>query len=1224
MSYMKITNIICLVVLCFANLCHAHEAQGQDTRKHVLVLSSFSRDTFWGRTQLEGIESVIPNDTYHLIIEETEMWENMDKPKEEDLDNVLRHFKKEKFDIIVVLDPPAINMVEANFHRFPQDAKYLLAGTMGDEPESLKSKPNVMVMSFPLAVEANISIGMKLFPDTKRIVSITDGCEDGIIEENYVKWIVGHMKNRDYDALPQYNTGVAHANVEDVEFYYINGIEYSTQELIAKLTELAKEPLFVIHYGWGSPKDSETLEQPVYSEMISKAVDKRMLAFFDDSADFVVGGYMTNGVHLGAFIGEKAKELIEHDITIDLYEALNVISLRINWEVFSEKNMNIAIMPPFTAYYGLSPKLWDFLDYRWVTGVLCSVSLIFVMLSAFLFRSRVVSRRTAERFHELALQMETTLGSIADAVVVADKYGNVTFINAAACEFLGYADRKVVLKSHIDDVYKLRTNDTDTPMPSPTKRVAQSNGKVSSESGYIVAPKGKCNVADSISTIRINEAFAGYILTFKDVTSEYRQRAQALGYATRQKVVNECLNFAIKSNDSMETMHKIMELLCKNLGADMMFMHRVDEGRNWAGSIKYRDEEKLKGKKFTIYAPPPIEFVVMLEKLESNQAVKFSTRPGEEHPDFPGLVDFQKKNDVKSSMLLGFFDEGKICGFFGIIYITNHHVFTRSDEEIMRSVARIIEMDFEKNKHMEKVKAAENERRLILDSIHVPIMLFDKDGKLVTLNNAAAKARPNCTREELLSKPCDVSFCEGKYADPSLCPVKRAIKEKKTVSLQKNAYGRNLISTATPIFDDEGNITNIIESDSDVTELVDLNKKLVDAMRSAQESERAKSLFLATMSHELRTPLNAVIGYSELTQSPELNQVERMHNLKNINFAANTLLGLINDILDLSKLEAGQLEIHKIPLSMVLLSEEFSNIFKFSAKRKGIDLNMNVQDGIPTLMMDMLRLKQILMNVIGNAIKFTQKGGIDVTISFEKQDEKTGELRIKVKDTGVGIDPENLAKIFKPFEQENSQRIRTRSRYEGTGLGLMIVKRLLEKMDGKVEVQSTPNVGSTFDFRFARVEISTLAAENGEHQKPKAVSVRKMEDFTADATVLVVDDVMLNIKVLRNMLIKMGVNVLESLSGEDALEMMKTTKPDLVMTDLWMPNMNGEEFAKAMKGDPALARIPVVAVTADTQLTDDENLFEDVLYKPITMRGVFEILEEHVPTKLRKKESVAG
>jgi signal transduction histidine kinase/CheY-like chemotaxis protein len=399
-----------------------------------------------------------------------------------------------------------------------------------------------------------------------------------------------------------------------------------------------------------------------------------------------------------------------------------------------------------------------------------------------------------------------------------------------------------------------------------------------------------------------------------------------------------------------------------------------------------------------------------------------------------------------------------------------------------------------------------------------------------------------------------------------------------------------------------------------------LNVKLTEATRAAQESEQAKGYFLATMSHELRTPLNAVIGYSELTQDPKLSHEERMHNLRNINFAANTLLSLINDILDLSKLEAEQLEIFESPISVQALAEEFAQIFKFSAKRKNIYLKLNVQQDIPTLMMDTLRLKQILMNIIGNSIKFTMTGGITVDISFESKDNISGKLFISVKDTGVGIDPQNLKKIFNPFKQDNNGRMRFRSGNEGTGLGLAIVKKLLGKMNGTVDVESTPNVGSTFKLIFTKVKVSSLPAENIENYKPKASKEKNPEDFTFDTTVLVVDDVSMNVKVLRNMLKKMGVNVLESLSGEEALKIMEETSPDLVMTDLWMPQMSGEELAKAMKINSRLSHIPVVVVTADAQLRDDEHVFDDIVFKPITMHGIFEILEAHVPSKMKDKQ----
>lgn len=397
-----------------------------------------------------------------------------------------------------------------------------------------------------------------------------------------------------------------------------------------------------------------------------------------------------------------------------------------------------------------------------------------------------------------------------------------------------------------------------------------------------------------------------------------------------------------------------------------------------------------------------------------------------------------------------------------------------------------------------------------------------------------------------------------------------------------------------------------IATTADITELV-------NAMQAAQESDRAKSYFLATMSHELRTPLNAVIGYSELMQDPNLDYNERMHNLKNINFAGKTLLNLINDVLDLSRLEAGQMEIHLSPVGMALVAEEFANIFKFAAKSKGIYIKVELQENIPPLMMDMLRLRQVLMNIIGNAVKFTKKGGIDIKISYESISEKFGNLRISVKDTGIGIASENLTKVFNPFEQDSTQRVRGRAGSEGAGLGLSIVKRLLDNMNGSISLESEKDVGSTFTLDFKNVTVSETPAPLPSDEEKKPQTQTSTNAFKTNATVLIIDDVMLNIKVLRNMLKKMGANVIETLDPEEVEGILKTHTPDIIMTDLWMPKMSGEELATALKANPETAKIPIVAITADTQLQNTQGVFEDIIHKPITMAGIFKVIEKVFP-----------
>ncbi len=821
------------------------------------------------------------------------------------------------------------------------------------------------------------------------------------------------------------------------------------------------------------------------------------------------------------------------------------------------------------------------------------------------------SRRELQNF---AQRMRTTLTSIGDAVLATDKDGLVSFVNPAALRMLE-AEEADVLGRNVDDVYKIFSQEDSSPLPPPTRRVAGAEGAIPVNSRYMLAKGGsRVHIADSISPIIVDGKSDGLILVFRDVTREYAQREQITSYAGSQEVIIDCLSFALRSDDHEANVDNMLELLAKKMGSDRAFMYKFNPDNGDFSSLKYWNDPKIGDKEFKIGNVPPEEGRLMMEKFENGEVIKYSTRAGDENPDFPELLKLHREDGIKVSMVVGVFEGGRICGFMGADYVVDYHDYTKSDETLLRGVAKIAELDFEKHAQTEKAKAAERERKMILDTVNVPMMLFDTHGKLISLNNAAANFMGRPMERVMKGEVTDVPSDEA-CRNSIFSRMRRAIKEKRMMREEINLWGRDLIAEAAPVFDKNGEIINVIDTATDVTELVAANRKLEKAMQAAQESDKAKSYFLATMSHELRTPLNAVIGYSELTQNPNLSLGERVENLRSINFAANTLLTLINDILDLSKLEAGQVEIRRAPLELQSVAQEFANIFKFEARKKGIRLEVDFPKDMPMLMMDLVRLKQVLMNVIGNAIKFTSEGFVGVRISFEKKPDGCGALTIAVKDSGIGIAPEYLGKIFNPFEQDNSQRVRGRGGFEGTGLGLTIVKRLLERMGGSISVESEPGVGSTFTLHFESVEIFDGAVSRGAPSEAKPSAV--MEESTFDATVLVVDDVALNVKVLRNVLKNFGVTVMDCLSAGEALEMLKTAKPDLIMTDLWMPEMNGEEFAKITKARPETAGIPVIAVTADIQIEDPDKVFDGLIFKPITMRGVFSALEKHLPGKLR-------
>ncbi|MDD3586064.1 MAG: ATP-binding protein [Thermoguttaceae bacterium] len=385
-------------------------------------------------------------------------------------------------------------------------------------------------------------------------------------------------------------------------------------------------------------------------------------------------------------------------------------------------------------------------------------------------------------------------------------------------------------------------------------------------------------------------------------------------------------------------------------------------------------------------------------------------------------------------------------------------------------------------------------------------------------------------------------------------------------------------------------------------------EEIIAALKAAKDAAKAKSFFLASMSHEIRTPLNAVIGFTDILKDRSLDPKTREEYLDSIACSGNTLLQLINDMLDLSSLEAGKMQIVTEAADFEELGSENLHVFAYQAEQKGITL-INQIDSMPILELDKLRIRQIMFNLLGNAVKFTRQGSVTLKAHYEPSGEKKGMLTFSVVDTGIGIDPEDQKKLMEPFVQLSKMR-GTNSGNNGTGLGLTVCRRLVEKMGGGVTLSSKSGEGSTFTVSIP------VASQN---ISLKSVRIPAVEpEFSSDvknSKVLLVDDVIMNLKVLEAIFRKCGFqNVFSAVSGEEALNILESEKIDIVLTDMWMPSMNGAELREKIHRLPQFARLPVIAVTADVEAKSNFALdkFTAVLFKPVTKEKVQNLIAELV------------
>ena len=430
------------------------------------------------------------------------------------------------------------------------------------------------------------------------------------------------------------------------------------------------------------------------------------------------------------------------------------------------------------------------------------------------------------------------------------------------------------------------------------------------------------------------------------------------------------------------------------------------------------------------------------------------------------------------------------------------------------------------------------------------------------------------------------------------------------INKKKNGVIYYIEQSISPIFNRKDEVEAYVAIQMDVTLQKELYLNLEKEKKIAEQANKAKSEFIANMSHEIRTPLNAVIGFSEIL-IPSIHDADNKKCAEAIKIAGNNLLGLINDILDLSKIEAGMLTLSSDPVNLNSLFKEITYLFQQAIETKNLDFKTVISEETPQrILLDEIRLRQSIVNLIGNAIKFTRKGSVEIcATSIHKENQANLiDLIISIKDTGIGIPKDQHELIFESFKQQNGQSNRT---YGGTGLGLSITKKFIEMMNGDITLDSEPNVGSEFKITLKDVSI----IHSGDEKELIPENLQDIDISFKGKKVLVVDDVKLNRDLLNTLLTKIDFTVKEAINGEEAIFLVNHFKPDIILMDIRMPVMDGYEATRIIKNNSETKHIPVIATTASVHIAEiniEESDFDEYLAKPINLKKLIASISDHI------------
>ncbi len=806
------------------------------------------------------------------------------------------------------------------------------------------------------------------------------------------------------------------------------------------------------------------------------------------------------------------------------------------------------------------------------------------------------------RYRDNAALLQSIMDNLPGCIFVKDadrefRYilSNRSFENLLACDggkIIGHTDAEFIHdpllleKIHYSDYTVLREN-----------RLLETEFTISGPDGNAVSLRTLKTLLRQSDGHRLVLGMGIDITRQEQLEHERNEMIERLnGHVRGERILNQCLSGILAENDLFRAVTEMLHILGENAGADHCYI------------MKYEDRKPTRvsewfARKASVYPQRPDSSEFCGEEswhqmLLVNQDLLLEDLT-QLPPDLalpPGLAVSPLKSVYISAIRSG----EELIGYIGMDFAAEKRIFSESDIHILHSGIKFYLLALERARRLDAIADSVALQRAIVENIAIPIAIFDQGGSIISANSGIAEicGEPS---DLLIGKKYYEVLCDSSMPAPD-CPIAATLVDRKSHSTEREMNQRQLILSSQPLMDRSHNMRNVLFYSIDITDQNLQKKQLQDAMELALNADRAKNHFIATMSHEIRTPLNVLVGFSELLLQEKISDEDRKRYLEQIRSASRNLLTLVNDVLDLSKLETNSLTLRRRAVNLPELLNEAVSMMPGGNPDSGTPtLQIPDRELLPELMLDRQKLLQLIINLAASMRKNAPDSEIVLEPMFTPApDGLSGTLEIlfrrirSVKDADSNSQPDSA----------------------NPGLEFMLVKRLTIHMEGKLE--SIGQNGSAYRLRLPDIPIAGTGTENA--GTPDAAK-NEHPDLRGD--VILADDMAMNRTVLSSLFKQLQIPHRICASAEEVLVETEKQRPAAIFTDLWMPGMNGDELARMLKESPETAAISVIAITADVQLDPAvEDSFARILVKPLTLNTLRNCIEKEFPSLLAGKDDM--